>query len=201
MAKQQKQWKTSRGEDVPASAISAYDKRKESAVDRIMRKANHAHLCLKELKVLVADELDTVYKEHLKRKGFTEEDRKGNFTMTNYDKSVKIEVSNSSIITFDENIELVKLKLDEYIEKVTGDTTSDLRKLVQNAFKTRKGNLDKARLLSLFEYNITDPLWKAAMDLLRESIKVVDTKRYFEISTRQEDGSYKTLVLNFAGIE
>jgi len=195
-----KQWLTAKGETVPADIVSAHDKRKEKAVMRIVKCAEKAHEALKDLKATASAETDKVYAEHLRIRGVETGASKGNYTMYNFDKSVKVEINNSDSISFDDGIETVKQLLDKYIEDVTNEASSEIRMLIQGAFKTRKGQLDKARLFSLFQYHIEHPIWMQAMDALKASIDVQSSKKYMKISKRNENGEYVNIPLSLSAV-
>lgn len=200
MAKEPKIWKTAAGEVVPAEIISGHDKRKEQAVNRIAKQALKASDVLRDLKSLINNEVTKVYEEHLRIKNIDHNKAKGNYTLYNFDKSWMISIKNSEIIAFDDNINVVKALLDEYIEDVTNDSSSDIRLLVQNAFRTKKGQLDKARLLSLFQYEIKHPIWQRAMDELKSSIDIQSSKMYVQVFQRDEQGEYTAIPLSLSNV-
>lgn len=200
MAKEKKVWKTAAGDVVPAEVVSAHDKRKEIAVNRIAKSASKVSESLKELKVLISSEVEKVYKEHMRIKGVDSTKAKGNYTLYNYDKSWMISIKNSEVIAFDDNINVVKQLLDDYIEDVTNDSNSDIRLLVQNAFRTKKGQLDKARLLSLFSYEIKHDLWLRAMDELKASIDIQSSKMYVQVFERNAEGEYVAVPLSLSSV-
>ena len=69
-----------------------------------------------------------------------------------------------------------------------------------NAFTTSKGRLDTKRILSLFTYKISHPLWMEAMDLIKQAMQTNSSVRYLTVSTRDENGKYNLLNLNFSNL-
>lgn len=143
---------------------------------------------------------DALYAEMLRNANIAPSDRKGNYTLTSFDKSIRIEVNVNELIEFDENINLAQMKLQEFIENKTKGVDIDIVALINQAFTTRKGRLDKARIFGLFSLNITHPLWQESMELIRKSINRNSTVRYMEISEKDENGRYIPIRLNFATI-
>jgi hypothetical protein len=200
MAKQKKVWVNSKGEEVPASAISVYDKEKDKIALALASKSIKVSEQLVKLRASFEDAIKGLFVQHLSDKGVKIDDVKGSFTFYSYDKSVKVEIKNQDTITFDDTILIVQAKLDEFIESISGQMSDEYSVIIRNAFKTRRGQLDKVRLLSLFEYEITHPLWIEAMDALRKSITTASSKRYINIALRQEDGSYEYIPLSFSKV-
>lgn len=200
MAKEKKVWKTAKGEIVPAEVVSAHDKKKEKVVLKIAKQALNVSKLLVELKAITESDVNKLYNEHLRIKGIEPGERKENYTLYSFDREWKIEISRADTVTFDDNINVVKQLLDEYIEDVTNQASSDIQVLVQSAFKTRKGQLDKARLFSLFQYEIEHPLWKRAMEELKQSIDVQSSKKYIKIMRRDENEEYVLVPLSFSAV-
>lgn len=200
MAKEKKVWKTAKGEIVPAEVVSTHDKKKEKVVLKIAKQALTVSKLLVELKAITESDVNKLYNEHLRIKGIEPGERKENYTLYSFDREWKIEISRADTVTFDDNINVVKQLLDEYIEDVTNQASSDIQVLVQSAFKTRKGQLDKARLFSLFQYEIEHPLWKRAMEELKQSIDVQSSKKYIKIMRRDENEEYVLVPLSFSAV-
>lgn len=200
MAKEKKVWLNGKGEEVPCSAISSYDKRKDKIALSLAKKAKKLSVELMNLRNEFEHSIQGLFVEFLADKGVKIEEVKGSFTFYSYDKSIKIEVRNADQISFDDTILVVQAKIDEFVESISGEMNTDYSVIIRNAFKTRRGQLDKVRLLSLFEYEINHPLWIEAMEALRKSITTTSSKRYMNISLRQDDGSYQYIPLSFSKV-
>lgn len=200
MAKEKKVWVNGKGEEVPSSAISAYDKRKDKIALSLAKKAQKVSDDLAKLHADFEESIKNLFVDYLSEKGVKLDEVKGSFTFYSYDKSIKVEVKNADQITFDDTILVVQAKLDEFVESISGEMNTDYSVLIRNAFKTRRGQLDKVRLLGLFEYEINHPLWIEAMEALRKSITTTSSKRYMNISLRKDDGSYQYIPLSFSKV-
>lgn len=200
MAKEKKVWVNGKGEEVPSSAISAYDKRKDKIALSLAKKAQKVSDDLTKLHAEFEESIKNLFVDYLSEKGVKLDEVKGSFTFYSYDKSIKVEVKNADQITFDDTILVVQAKLDEFVEAISGEMNTDYSVIIRNAFKTRRGQLDKVRLLGLFEYEINHPLWIEAMEALRKSITTTSSKRYMNISLRKDDGSYQYIPLSFSKV-
>jgi hypothetical protein len=76
-----------------------------------------------------------------------------------------------------------------------------LRAIISEAFQVdKKGEIAKYRILRLRRYNIKDPVWKEAMELIDAAIQVVSTKQYITFYEKDAAGQAKQIVLNFTAL-
>jgi uncharacterized protein DUF3164 len=195
-----KVWHNHRGTSVPREYVPDFDKRNETVVARIYGKADKLSRQLKSFKEDAFNEADKLYSLMLKNAKIEESKRKGNYTLSSFDKSVKIEVNVSDRIEFDDNIEFAQAKFSEFIALKTDGADKELAELVNHAFSTRKGKLDTKRVLSLFSYKITHPVWLEGLEFVKKSMSSNSSVRYMEISAKDKNGEYQTVKLNFSSI-
>lgn len=195
-----KTWLDHRGNEVPRDYVPKFDRYNEIQVSKIFNAAIKLNEQIARFKAMSYEIADALYAEMLRNANIAHSDRKGNYTLTSFDKSIRIEVNVNELIEFDENINLAQMKLQEFIENKTKGVDIDIVALINQAFTTRKGRLDKARIFGLFSLNITHPLWQESMELIRKSINRNSTVRYMEISEKDENGRYIPIRLNFATI-
>lgn len=195
-----KTWLDHRGNEVPRDYVPKFDRYNEIQVSKIFNAAIKLNEQIARFKAMSYEIADALYAEMLRNANIAPSDRKGNYTLTSFDKSIRIEVNVNELIEFDENINLAQMKLQEFIENKTKGVDIDIVALINQAFTTRKGRLDKARIFGLFSLNITHPLWQESMELIRKSINRNSTVRYMEISEKDENGRYIPIRLNFATI-
>jgi len=188
-----------KGFDIPVRVIPKLDLTKHKAAERLYKKGQALHEKLKEFKELFFETLDEIYKEDADENGVIGKG-KGNYTITTYDKGIKLSISVSDHVSFDNKIEFAQEKLNDFLALKTKNVDNDLALIVNNAFKTSKGRLDAKRIFELFSYNIKHPLWVEAIDLIRASIQVDHSKRYPQIYERNDNGEYKPLSLNLSSI-
>lgn len=198
--KTDKVWYDHRGTRVPREYVPDFDKRSEVIIARIFNKGKKLSSALAKFKTEAFEQADKLYAEMLENANIEPTDRKGNYTITSFDKSVKIEVNVSDRIEFDENIEFAQLKFNEFITLKTNGVDADISIIVNNAFSTKKGRLDQKKVFDLFSYKITHPVWLEGIEFLKKSISTNSSVRYMEISAKDENGEYQSVKLNFSSI-
>jgi len=110
---------------------------------------------------------------------------KGNISLTSYDGRLKVQIAVAERIVFDERIQVAKTLVDECIHEWTEESRSEVRVLVDHAFQVDKeGKISLGRVLGLTRIDIKDPKWQRAMDAIRDSMKVVDSKSYIRFYKR-----------------
>lgn len=192
-------WINHEGLTVPAAYVPKIDKKKDRVCSSYLKKAKSINDRLTKFKVDLLNKCDEIYQEMLEDAD-VKTGKKGNFTITSFDKGIKIDVSISEKINFDDNINLAQLKINEFLESKTVGIDPALSEIVNHAFTTTKGRLDTKRILSLFSLKIKDKLWLKAMELIRKSITRNVSKRYVRIWERDAEGQYHAIELNFSSI-
>jgi len=197
-------WKDESGRDVPVDYITLSLRMKERSAGRILNQSMKLNKELEAFKTEVSKLCNEVFEKSLKEmKVKSTADFKGNFTWFNFDRSIKIEVSISERIEFDDlTIQACKDKLDDFLDANIDSKAEFVKELVTDAFSTSRGSLDAKKVMSLLKYRtkIADPLFQDALNLLSDSIRRPDSKKYFRVWNRQEDGSYELIDLNFSSI-
>ncbi len=195
-----KEWINHKGEKVPAPYVPAIDKKKERYTNKMLKEAEKLEKKLMQLKSDILTRGDELYAEILRDAKIKATERKGNYSLFSFDKSVKIEISVQNRIEFNDNINFAQEKINEFLEKKSKGSDMELMELVNNAFKTKKGRLDSKRILSLFGLNIKNKIWLEAMELIKKSIETNNSKRYVNIWKRDAEGEYKSVQLNFSSV-
>lgn len=195
-------WKDETGRDIPIDYISKTVRLKERGAWKIYKEAVRINHDLSFFKSEVNKLCDEVYEAIMKEMNVNT-DSKGNFTWFNFDRSIKIEVAISERIEFDDlTIKACKEKLNEFLDKNLDSKSEFVKDLVTDAFSTSRGKLDTKKVMSLIKYRtkITHPLFQDAINLISEAIRRPDSKKYFRVFYRIQNGSYELLDLNFSSI-
>lgn len=198
----QEAWQDETGRMIPKKYITPYIRLKERTAGNMLKQAKTINSELARFKELMKVSCTEVY-EKAKEEMNAQKLTKGNFTYFNFDRSIKIEVSISERIDFDDlTIQACKSKLDEFINDNLDSKQEFLKDLVMDAFSTTKGKLDAKKVMNLMRYRskINNKLFQEALNLLEESIRRPDSKTYFRIWERQENGEYKLIDLNFSSL-
>lgn len=197
----EKIWKNEAGESVPYNRTTTYERAAERVTAILARKAVAINQVLSDFKQTIQFEAGELYEAFLKENNGVA--GKGNKVFYNFDRSVKIEVSVNETISFDENtIGLAKSKLDEFLTKNTHGIDAVIKELVLSAFETSKGRLDAKKVLSLkrHESRINDKLFSEAVGLIDKAIRRTDSKTYFRVWIKDDNGAYQNIDLNFSSI-
>lgn len=194
-----KQWINHKGQEVPAAYVPKLDKQKERLTEKLLKKATDLNKKLTTFKADALSELDDFYAKLLQSNN-VKSDGKGNYSITSFSKNIKIEVSVSERIEFDEQIEIAQIKINEYISSKTEGIDNDLLQLINQAFQTTKGKMDTKRILGLFSLKITAAKWIEAMELIKASMSRNTSKRYLRIWKKDAEGQYHSVDLNFSFI-
>ncbi|MFA5628151.1 MAG: DUF3164 family protein [Thiohalomonadaceae bacterium] len=190
------------GHLVPIKYIPEHDLRRHMMVTDIITKANKVSTVIRAFKDYVVSETNAFVEEMMKEGGIEPDKFRGNVTLYNFEKSSKIEVNNHDFISFSEKIGVARELIDECLNEWTKGTKKELRLIVSKAFKTdKRGLLDTKRILDLLSYEIEDPRWQKAMEVIKESISINKRKQYYSFRTKNEQDEWTRIILDFAGIK
>jgi len=200
-----KVWYDESGMGIPVNRITKAEKLAERKAGKIVKDAIRLNERLQEFKHYLTEASREVYEAFLKENGGKiKEDYKGNFTWYNFDRSIKIEVNVNTPIEFDDIlIQMAKDKFNEFLEKNITAKNAFAKELVLQAFETRKGKLDTKRVLGLTKYvdKVNDPLFSEAVSLINKAIRRRESKAYYKIYVKNNEGKYEPIELNFSNIK
>jgi len=128
---------------------------------------------------------------------------KGNITLYNFDRSVKVEVNVNEPIHFDEEyIKLAKAELDALLADELSGASSWIKGVIADAFEKSRGELDTDKVLSLKKHasRTTDARYHKAMEFIDKAINRPTSKEYYRVWVRDEAGQYQNVQLNFSAI-
>jgi len=195
----QKTWKDHTGQEIPAQYVPAIDKEREKIVQKFIVKAEKLNEALTVFKDELLNESDAFFKKMMVENK-VKADGKGNYSLTSFDKSFKLEVNVQEKIEFDDTIQVAQAKIKEYLNEITEGANHDIIQIVNNAFQTSRGKMDSKRILGLFEYQITHPKWVEAIELIKNSISRNNSKRYVRLWMKDTEGEYRAIELNFSSL-
>lgn len=187
---------------MPSNRLLPSEKLREKHSEAIYKDALKINGLLAEFKVKIKSLCMEVYEVYMAEKDNTKPG-KGNFTWFNFDRSLKIEVSINDSITFDDlGIKAAKDKLDEFLNANLDAKQEFLKEMVTDAFSNTRGRLDAKKVMQLLKYKsrINEPLFQDALTVLEQSIRRPDSKTYFRVWERNDDGKYDLIDLNFSSI-
>jgi hypothetical protein len=197
-----KDWRDETGRSIPVEYISKVTRQKERYAGKILKESERITKDLINFKADISKLCDEIFEAQMKEFKVNP-DYKGNFTWFNFDRSIKVEVQVNERIEFDDlTIKACKAKLDEYLDENIDSKAEFVKELITDAFSTSKGKLDTKKVMSLMKYRtkIMHPNFQDALSLLGEAIRRPDSKKYYKVWSRKEDGSYQLVDLNFSSI-
>lgn len=199
-----KNWLDAKGTSVPYSRTSAFERMCEREAHRLAKRARAIEQELSEYKDDVRNTHAQVFAAFLKSKGLEPAKAgKGNNIWHNFDRSIKVEVDQQERITFDDMlISSARDLFTQFIKEAVKSEVEFVAELIDDAFKTRNGRLDPKRVMSLigFKHKVKHHTFQQAIGMMEESIRREHSKTYYTISTRQADGSYASIKLDFSSI-
>lgn len=197
-------WINGRGEPVHKDMIKANEQLKDELVERLIHGAKNLSGFILGFKTGVNEEVDSYFSLLLQNYGLDEKakSKKGNLSLENFSSTAKIEIRVSELLTFDEKLQVAKMKLDEFLKDETKDSTPIVQTLIMKAFEVdKKGHVDSKKIFALKSYEIRDPRWLEAMEIIDESKQVSSTKSYIRFYTREStDQDWQIVPLDIAGV-
>jgi len=198
----QPMWVDESGNKIPFNRLTSIEKNQEKQAARIVKEAERLNGLITAFKSDIKTICEKVYTDFMESKSVNKP-AKGNFTWFNFDRSIKIEVSINDRIEFDNlTMKACKEKFDEFLGLNLDEKQAFVKELINEAFSTSRGKLDAKKVMSLMKYRtkIKDTLFQEALDLLEQSIRRPDSRTYFRVWKKADDGQYKNIDLNFSSI-
>ncbi len=191
-----------KGTMIPIEMVKEHHLKRHIAVTKIFNKADQLQARIIAVKRQVLKEV-MKYQEWKVAFLKTGAPEFANLQLSNYNNTVLIQFKTNKLQEFDDTLQYAQATLSEYFQEITEEANQELQLIVTEAFKMdEKGFVNSAKLFGLFQYNITNPKWKKAMELLNESITVTGSKEYLIIKHRPTNRSkWKYLNLNFSSLE
>lgn len=199
-------WTDESGTRIPANRVTKAEKLRDKTAYTLAVKAQKLNSDLAAFKAQVMQACDDVVRAMLAELN-REPNKKGNYTWYNFDQTIKVECDVNEAIRFDPIlIEAAKEKLLEVISaNIQGDDF--IKEIVIDAFQTTSGKLDTRRVLGLRKHTskirtkVIRDEWEAAMALIDKSITRPDSKTYYKILVKNDQGEFEAICLDFATIK
>ncbi|KPN64280.1 Protein of unknown function [Aliiroseovarius crassostreae] len=165
-------------------------------MSQIARFREHTYDDLNALTALLGEQYG------IKMRGLREGGR-GNVSFKSFDGLLKIEVSIHDKIEFGPELKVAKALVDEYVQEVSEGVPDELQALLNYAFEVDKqGKVNRSALYAMRRWNIDHPTWERAMEAVKDSQRVEDTRQYVVISTRENiSTNFKSMQINLANAE
>ncbi|WP_374569654.1 DUF3164 family protein [Phenylobacterium sp.] len=184
-----------KGELVPQEIISAQDLLMDETVRKIFFYARELSDQVARFKKHTADDIYAHLALLAQEYGVVRGGPKGNVMLISHDGLKQIKVRTADRVTFGPELQAAKALVDECLRDWSADAVAELRGFVTTAFQVDKqGDVSPARMFALLRHNSTDERWQRAMRAIRDSIRPIGTKEYFNFYQRASHGAPWTAV-------
>lgn len=170
---------------IPESAVKPVDKLQDEIVRKIIGAALPMSAIVAAFRQQTLSDMDEfvalLEQEYGARRGGS----KGNLTFTSYDGTLKICVQVSENIVFGPELQVAKTLVDECLREWSAGSRTEIQAIINRAFDVdNQGRINRNDLLGLLRLDITDERWLDAMRAIRDSMRVVGSKRYVRMYRR-----------------
>ncbi|MCW2361624.1 MULTISPECIES: DUF3164 family protein [Sphingobium] len=185
---------------IPESVVKPVDKLQDELVRKIIGFALPLSAQVARFRQHSFDDVDgfvcLLEQEYGARRGGS----KGNLTFTSYDGPLKIVVQVSEHIVFGPELQVAKGIIDECLVEWSATSGPEIRAIINRAFDVdNQGRVNRNDLLSLLRLEFADERWKKAMQAIRDSFRVVGSKRYIRLYRRETgDGQWQSISIDVA---
>lgn len=202
--KKDKFWVDEAGNAVPYSTLKSREKVAEKVTHDIYFKAIKVAQALVALKAFIKKKVDEAIEAfHADYEG-KRTNFKGNYTFTNFNGSIKVEVSVSNPIKFDDmTIQMAKAQLDDFLREGISARNEAVKEMVMDAFSTSRGKMDVKKILALKRYTdrINDSRYSKAMQMIDQAIRRPATATYYRVWALNDEGKYVTIPLSIVDVQ
>jgi hypothetical protein len=198
-----KVWTDEAGNSIPATHIKSIEKVNEKITASIACQAIKVSQQLAKFKEnceKLVEQAFTAFKKHYQG---SKQDFKGNITIFNFDRTIKVEVRVSDAIQFDDlTIMEAKAQLEAFLNDGISAKDAVIKQMVLEAFSTARGKLDVKKILALKRYadRIKDERYEKAMSLIDQAIRRPDSATYYRVWVKAPQGHYEAIPLALADV-
>lgn len=193
--------KDAQGRLVPEAHIKPIDLARDELVQEIVRKAKDLNKAIAEFKIGTFGDIAAFVQLSAEQYRVRLGGKKGNVQLLSFDGRYKVLRAIQEAISFDERLQAAKVLIDECLTEWTEGARSELRALVNDAFRVdQAGNIRTGQVLQLRRLSIGDSRWQQAMAAIAEAVQVVGSKSYVRVYERDGDGQYRPIALDIAGV-
>lgn len=193
-------WANADGGLIPDAAVKTADKLQDELVRKIIGFAVPLSEQVVRFRQHSFDDVDDfvalLEQEYGSRRGGA----KGNMMFTSYDGLLKVVVAVAENIVFGPELQVAKGIVDECLREWSADSRTEIRAIINRAFDVdSQGRINRNDLFSLLRLEIEDGRWQKAMQAIRDSIRVVGSKRYLRIYQRPDaKGAWQAISIDMA---
>tara|TARA_R110002072_G_scaffold302699_1_gene487414 strand:+ start:7268 stop:7915 length:648 start_codon:yes stop_codon:yes gene_type:complete len=189
-----------KGRLVPINLVSDHKKLEDDTVRKIMGYAEELSAQIARFKGHTHDDLATLMDLISEKYGVKKGGKKGNTTFTTFDGCLKVQIAIHDFIEFGPELQIAKQLIDECIADWSAGTGDEIKALVNHAFEVDKpGQVNREALSSLRRLEIDDDRWRAAVEAINDSMRVVGSKSYIRFHRRATpDGAWEAVTIDIS---
>lgn len=190
------------GHHVPVDKVRPEDRLEDDIVRELHDRAMGVQEEIRAFKAHAFESVSTFLSLLAEKYGATKGGKKGNITLTSYDGLTRVQVAVQDYIQFGPQLQIAKQLIDECIKEWSGGANSNLKAIVDQAFRVDKNNrINTQAILGLRRLNITDEQWMKAMEAITDSIRVTSSKQYIRFYRRPSpEAEFEAVNLDIAKV-
>ncbi|WP_418608856.1 DUF3164 family protein [Pseudoalteromonas sp. US3C1013] len=193
--------KDGKGNLVAVANIKQTDLIKDEFVKKAIDKAIKMQEALAEFKQSLMAEADDFIELLAQEHGVNLGGKKGNVMLRTFDSQLKVTLQTQERIELGPELTLAKQLIDQCLDEWTEGGNQNIKAIVSKTFNTDKqGSLNPQRILALRKLEITDDSgkWAKAMNIIAESVGVVDSTRFIRFYKQDDNGIEQAISLDIA---
>lgn len=193
--------KDGKGNLVAIANIKQTDLIKDEFVKKAIDKAIEMQEALAEFKQSLMAEADDFIELLAQEHGVNLGGKKGNVMLRTFDSQLKVTLQTQERIELGPELTLAKQLIDQCLDEWTEGGNQNIKAIVSKTFNTDKqGSLNPQRILALRKLEITDDSgkWAKAMNIIAESVGVVDSIRFIRFYKQDDNGIEQAISLDIA---
>ncbi|BDF94279.1 DUF3164 family protein [Pseudoalteromonas sp. KAN5] len=193
--------KDGKGNLVAIANIKQTDLIKDEFVRKAIDKAVEMQETLAEFKQSLMAEADDFIELLAQEHGVNLGGKKGNVTLRTFDSQLKVTLQTQERIELGPELTLAKQLIDQCLDEWTEGGNQNIKAIVSKTFNTDKqGSLNPQRILALRKLEISDDSgkWTKAMNIIAESVGVVDSCRFIRFYKQDDKGIEQAISLDIA---
>ncbi|MEG2614007.1 MAG: DUF3164 family protein [Alistipes sp.] len=192
------------GNVIPIKYVSKYNRQSDKTVRRIFDRYVKTRKMLEKVMDDTLADFDAIrfFREN---SGAKAEGAKGNMTTRSFDGSIQVELRAQYDIILDDRIVQAREMMLGYVNTLLSDVTNEearsvLCPIVTDAFRAnRSGSLSLSRISSLLHLEVKADIWRAARQLIIDSMQGSRGKSYIRVSRRPDrQHNYRAITLDIA---
>ncbi|MBV2147911.1 DUF3164 family protein [Sphingobium sp. AS12] len=185
---------------IPAKAVKPQDLLQDELVRKIMGFAEPISAQVARFRQHTLDDVDAFVALIEQEYGAKRGGKKGNLSFVSYDGLLKVDVGVGENISFGPELQIAKELVDECLRDWSQGTREELKAVINRAFDVdSQGKVNRNDLFYLLRLDIEDDRWQQAMRAIRDSIRVIGSKRYVRIYRRPDaESAWEAVSVNMA---